>query len=389
MNVDRFVIVVLDGVGIGEAPDADLYGDTGSNTLANTARAVGGLRLPHLTRLGLGNIAPIAGVPPQSFPQSSWGRMEERSAGKDTTTGHWEIAGCVLDKPFPTYPQGFPADVIQAFEARIGRSILGNRPASGTQIIEALGAKHLATGSPIVYTSADSVFQIAAHVDVIAEDELYQMCQTARALLQGEHAVGRVIARPFRGQPGAFERTAGRRDFSLPPPDGTLLDRVHAAGLGVFAVGKIADIFAGRGITHHTPTKSNAEGVAATIDLLCRVDGPGLIFTNLVEFDMVYGHRNDPVGFARALAEVDAAVPSLLQALRPRDVLVFTADHGVDPTTPSTDHSREYVPLLCFGTAAGPVRPLGTRRTFADVAATALDLFGCETGPHGTSLMKG
>lgn len=370
----RVVVVVLDGVGAGEAPDAHLYGDEGSNSLANTAASVGGLNLPNLGSLGLGNITPIPGVPPSSNPKGMFGKMQERSRGKDTTTGHWELAGIILDKPFPTYPNGFPDDVIDAFTRRVGRGVLANRPASGTQIIEEFGPQHLKTGDLIVYTSADSVFQIAAHVDVVPEEELYTICRQARELLQGEHAVSRVIARPFEGRPGAFKRTTGRRDFSLPPPGETVLDAVCDAGLTVWAVGKIEDIFAGRGITQSTHTKSNAQGIEATHRLLKETEGTGLIFTNLVEFDMLYGHRNDPEGYAAALVEFDRALPDLIGALGPNDVLMITGDHGCDPTTESTDHSREVVPLLVTGGPARPGTDLGVRSTFADVGATVRSL---------------
>lgn len=383
----RAIIIVLDGVGVGEAPDADLYGDVGSNTLGNTAVAVGGLNLPNLGQLGLGNIIPIQGVPQVPSARGMYGKMQERSCGKDTTTGHWEIAGVILDKPFPTYPEGFPHDVIDAFKKRVGRGVLANKVASGTAVIEEFGKDHLASGDLIVYTSADSVFQIAAHVDVIPEKELYQICQTARELLQGEHAVSRVIARPFEGVPGSFSRTAGRRDFSLPPPAPTVLDAVKGAGLNVWAVGKIEDIFAGRGVTDSTHTKSNAEGIDATIRLVKEADGSGLIFTNLVETDMVYGHRNDPEGYAGALVEFDNALPDILSELRSDDLLIITGDHGVDPTTPSTDHSREYVPLLVAGQPCTPGTDLGTRQSFADVSATVRSFLQLPKAPVGESFL--
>lgn len=386
-KISRVIIIVLDGVGAGEAPDASLYGDQGSNTLSNTASAVGGLVLPNLQRLGLGNIVPIQGVPPAARPEAMYGKMQERSPGKDTTTGHWEIAGLVLDKPFPTYPQGFPSDVITAFEEAVGRGTIGNRPASGTMIIEELGPRHLATGDLIVYTSADSVFQVAAHEDVVPEEELWEICKKARTILQGDHAVGRVIARPFAGEPGRFYRTAGRRDFSLAPPGETLLDAAQRAGLEVIAVGKITDIFAGRGITQSIHTGSNAEGVQATIDVLKHGPERGVVFTNLVEFDTVFGHRNDPEGFARALASFDEAVPEIVGSMRTTDLLIITADHGVDPTTPSTDHSREYVPLLVTGSSVEKGRNLGVRTTFADVAATVRHVLGLPAGRCGESFL--
>lgn len=383
----RVVLIVLDGVGAGEAPDAAAYGDVGSNSLANTAAAVGGLDLPNLGKLGLGNIIDIQGVPPVPNPAGMFGKMRERSQGKDTTTGHWEIAGVILDRPFPTYPQGFPPDVIAAFRERTGRGVLCNKPASGTVVIEEFGEDHLASGDLIVYTSADSVFQIAAHVDVVSEEELYDICRVARDLLQGEHGVSRVIARPFAGEPGSFVRTAGRRDFSLPPPNETMLDAATDAGLNVWAVGKIADIFAGRGITHSYPTGSNAEGIDRTLRLVREARGSGIIFTNLVETDAVYGHRNDPQGYAAALTEFDAALPNLLQMLLPSDLLIMTADHGVDPTTEGTDHTREYVPLLVYGGPAVPGTALGVRQTFADVGASVRAYLDLPPPTVGTSFV--
>lgn len=383
--VKRVTILVLDSVGIGELPDADRYGDQGSNTLVNTARAVGGLHLPHLERLGLGNIVPVPGVPPSPSPQASFGRMREQSAGKDTTTGHWEIAGLILQHPFPVYPEGFPATLIHEFERRIGRRVLGNKPASGTTIIEELGTEHLRTGYPIVYTSADSVFQIAAHEEVIPVEQLYAMCRVARQLLTGEHGVARVIARPFTGTPGNFHRTTRRHDFSLPPTGRTVLDALKEKGLEVVAIGKVADIFASRGITRALPSKDNAHGIDQILRAL-RETGPGLIFANLVDFDMLYGHRNDPAGYARALADFDGRLPAIMAVLNEKDMLIITADHGCDPTTPSTDHSREYVPLLVYGPALPAGTNLGTRETFADVAATVADVFGL-VWPVGLSLL--
>jgi phosphopentomutase len=380
----RVTLIVLDSVGVGELPDAERYGDAGSDTLANTAQAVGGLRLPNLQRLGLGNIHAILGIPPEAAPQGAYGRMAELSAGKDTTIGHWEIAGVVSPKPLPTYPHGFPPGVIAEYERRIGRKTLGNYPASGTVIIDELGPEHVRTGYPIVYTSADSVFQVAAHEEVIPIEELYRICRIAREMLTGEHNVGRVIARPFVGPPGAFQRTDRRRDFSAPPPQRTLLDHVVQAGQMVWAVGKIEDIFAGQGISHAVHTHDNADGVDQTLEAL-RQAGHGLIFTNLVDFDMLYGHRNNAPGYAAALQAVDARVPELLGALRGDDVLVFTADHGCDPTTPSTDHSREYVPLLVYGQSVRPGVDLDTRASFADLGATIAEWLGLEPLPAGTS----
>ncbi|MFS8664951.1 MAG: phosphopentomutase [Limnochordales bacterium] len=384
----RAALVVLDGVGVGALPDADRFGDEGSNTLRNTALAVGGLRLPNLGRLGLGRILDLPGVPPEPAPLGCFGRMAEQSAGKDTTTGHWELAGLILDRPFPVYPNGFPPEIIDAFTARIGRGVLGNKPASGTVIIEELGQEHLRTGKPIVYTSADSVFQIAAHEDIIPVEELYEMCRIAREILVGEHGVGRVIARPFIGAPGRFQRTARRKDFSLPPPRPTVLDRLVAAGIPVFSVGKIEDIFAGRGITAGQPTGSNMETVDGVVARLRDEAGPCLIFANCIDFDMLYGHRNDPEGMARALAEFDARVPDLMAPLREGDLLILVGDHGNDPTTPSTDHDREYTPLLCYSPSGRAGVDLGTRATFADVAATLAEFFGVERPEAGTSFLR-
>ncbi|MBO8141001.1 MAG: phosphopentomutase [Firmicutes bacterium] len=383
----RVVLIVLDGIGVGELPDAGRFGDEGSNTLVNTARAVGGLDLPNLAQLGLGNIARIDGVPSAPHPIGAFGRMAEQSAGKDTTTGHWELAGVILEKPFPVYPRGFPPEVIGPFTEAIGRGVLGNKPASGTAILEELGEEHMRTGQPIVYTSADSVFQIAAHEDVIPVDELYEMCRTARRLLSGEHAVGRVIARPFAGEPGKFYRTPRRRDFSLAPPEPTVLDRLQAAGVPVFSVGKIEDIFAGRGITRGRHTAGNQETVDGVLDLLRHEPGPCLIFANCIDFDMLWGHRNDPQGMARGLAEFDARVPELLEGLDPGDLLILVGDHGNDPTTPSTDHSREYTPLMCYSPSGRSGVALGTRETFADVAATVAEFFGVEGPSCGTSFL--
>jgi phosphopentomutase len=383
----RCAVVVLDGLGVGELPDADRYGDRGSATLQNTARAVGGLELPNLQRLGLGNIVPVQGVPPAESPAGCFGRMAERSPGKDSTTGHWELMGVHLDRPFPTYPQGFPPEVIEAFERAIGTRTLGNRPASGTQIIEELGPEHLRTGYPIVYTSADSVFQVAAHEEVIPVERLYEICRRAREILQGEHAVSRVIARPFVGRPGAFVRTGRRRDFSLEPPKPTVLDRLVEEGYPVWAVGKVADLFAGRGITRSLPSQDDVDGVRQTARALRELER-GLVFATLVDLDTRYGHRNDPVGYARDLQAIDAALPELLAALRPGDLLVLTADHGNDPTTPSTDHSREYVPLLVHGPGLRAGVDLGLRETFSDVGATVAEALGVRWDGPGRSFLR-
>ncbi|MDD4237810.1 MAG: phosphopentomutase [Desulfotomaculaceae bacterium] len=383
MKLKRVALVVLDSAGVGELPDADQYGDTGSNTLGNIAGSVGGLRLPNLARLGLGNIINIKGVPPAKKPVGSFGRMAELSPGKDTTTGHWELSGLILERPFPVFPDGFPPELIRAYEERIGRKVLGNKVASGTVIIEELGELHMATGLPIVYTSADSVFQVAAHEEIIPLEELYQICRIARELLTGKHAVGRVIARPFTGRPGSFKRTTNRHDFSVKPPGQTVLNLLQDNGIPVIAVGKIRDIFDGEGISEFTPTRDNTEGLDQTKIMLNSVSG-GLIFANLVDFDMLYGHRNNPRGYADALEELDLRLPELLNLLREQDVLIITADHGCDPTTQSTDHSREYVPLLVYGKQLRGGQDLGVRQTFADVAATIADSFGLKF-PSGTS----
>jgi phosphopentomutase len=385
LKLAKAAIVVLDGVGAGAAPDAAKFGDEGSNTLAHTASAVGGLRLPELERLGLGNAVPMRGLAPQPHPGASWGRMRPASAGKDTTSGHWEIAGILLDRPMPTYPHGFPPEVMSAFERIAGAPALGNVAASGTEIIERLGAEHERSARPIVYTSADSVFQIAAHERVIPPEQLYRLCRGMRNELTGEHAVGRVIARPFLGKPGAYTRTDRRRDFSRPPPHETILDLVKDAGHEVVSVGKIDDIFANRGITRSRHVLPNRECVDATIEELRSIRS-GLVFTNLIEFDMNYGHRNDPQGMAHALAELDARVREMTAAAGEDALLIFTADHGNDPTTPSTDHSREEVPLLAW-TSCGPGVDLGIRSTFADVGATVGDIFGLRTR-GGTSFLR-
>ncbi|MCL5779938.1 MAG: phosphopentomutase [Firmicutes bacterium] len=374
-KVNRVTLIVLDSVGIGELPDACDYGDQGCNTLANVAKTVKELKLPNLGRLGLGNIHPIEGVPPAAEPLGAYGKMAEKSKGKDTTTGHWELAGIILENPFPTYPQGFPPEIIAEFEKRIGRKSLGNVVASGTQIIEELGKEHIATGFPIVYTSADSVFQVAAHEEIIPLEELYRICQIARELLDGEHRVGRVIARPFVGQPGSFKRTANRHDYAVPPPTPNILTVLQEAGIKTMGVGKIYDIFAGVGISESVKAKNNMDGVDQTIKLM-QNSRQGLIFANLVEYDSVYGHRNDPVGYARALEEFDQRLPQIMQAMLPDEVLILTADHGCDPTTDSTDHSREYVPLLVYGKPVKGGVDLGVRASFSDVAATLADFFG-------------
>jgi phosphopentomutase len=385
MTFRRIILVVFDSVGIGEMPDAAEYGDAGSDTLGHIA-ARRPLDLPSLRALGLANIRPFPGLEPAYAPRGCYGRCALASPGKDTTTGHWEIAGILLEKPFPLYPRGFPPEVIGEFERRVGRRALGNCTASGTEIIERLGAEHMRTGCPIVYTSADSVFQVAAHKDVIPLPELYRMCEIAREILRGPHEVGRVIARPFSGELGAFERDgAARHDYAIPPPRGMLLDRLAERGVPVWAVGKIHDVFLGRGISYSAKTRDNAEGMAKTLDAM-RTAAGGLIFTNLVDFDMLYGHRNDAEGYARALETADAWLPSALAALRQDDLFILTADHGNDPTTPSTDHSREYVPLLVHGPGAKKGVNLGTRATLADIGQTVAQSFDTHL-EKGTSFL--
>jgi phosphopentomutase len=379
--VRRACVIVLDAVGAGALPDADAFGDEGSDTLGNVARAVGGLDLPNLEALGLGNVEPLEGCPPQPGAPAIAGRLVERSKGKDTTTGHWELMGVITPQPMPTYPHGFPHDVIDPFMHRTGRGVLGNKPASGTEIIQELGEEHQRTGKWIVYTSADSVFQIAAHEQTIPLEELYEGCRIAREILTGKHAVGRVIARPFVGDPGAYERTPNRHDYSLEPRRPNYLSLVRDAGATVHGVGKISDIFAGCDIDESHPTKSNVEGIAQTERLLRELD-EGFVFVNLVETDMLWGHRNDPVNFHRCLQDFDRRLFDLLDALRPGDLFVLTSDHGCDPTTPSTDHSREHALLLAYvegRNAAGALH----EGEFADVGATVNAWLGGKTPPRG------
>jgi phosphopentomutase len=380
----RAAIIVLDGLGIGPATDTAAYGDSGSNTLGNVARAVGGLTLPNLEALGLGCCAPLDGLRELPSPRAAWGVAEPVSPGKDSTTGQWELCGLVLSQPFPTYPDGFPASVIDAFTGLTGRAVIGNRAASGTTILDQLGEEHRRTGAWIVYTSADSVFQVAAHEDTVPLPELYAACEAARRLLLGEHGVSRVIARPFTGSPGQWVRTPRRKDFRLPPPGVTLLDRLVEARLPRVGVGKVDDLFAGRGISSiHTATNEEAyaliEGALASMRR-------GLLLANVIEFDQSWGHRNDVAGFAGGLRALDRAIPRLLAGVGPEDLVIFTADHGNDPTTPSTDHSREVVPLLVFGPRVRPVA-LGRRRTFADVGQTVADFLGVPPLPAGTSFL--
>ncbi len=385
--IRRAILVVLDGVGAGANPDAAAYGDEGASSLEHCAQAVGGLALPHLGNIGLGNITPILGTPPRADVSGSYGRMASAAAGKDSTTGHWEMTGVVLQKPLPTYPRGFPDDLVAQFEQAIGRKVIGNTVASGTEIIQALGEEHVHTGFPILYTSADSVFQLAAHQEIIPLEILYSMCETARNMLTGENAVGRVIARPFLGMPGAFKRTEHRRDFSLAPLGTTLLDLLKKAGKDVIGLGKIEDLFAGRGLTQADHTETNRDGMAATLHWLER-DFAGLLFVNLVEFDMLWGHRRDSQGYAQALRDVDNWFAQVQQAMRPEDVIFFTADHGVDPTYRGTDHTRECVPVLAYGQLLCVGVNLGTRSTFADLGQTLAQVFGVGPLAVGTSFAQ-
>lgn len=383
-ELKRAVLIVLDGVGAGANPDASAYGDEGASSLEHCAQAIGGLALPQLGKIGLGNITPIVGTPPTDHALGAYGRMVEAAAGKDSTTGHWEMTGVVLQKPLPTYPHGFPADLVNEFEQAIGRQVIGNKAASGTEIIKELGAEHVRTGKPILYTSADSVFQVAAHQDIISLEELYHICEIARSLLTGDHAVGRVIARPFIGTPGNFKRTEHRRDFSLAPLGTTLLDLLKSNGKEVIGLGKIEDLFAGRGLTQRDHTETNRDGMAATLSWLER-DFTGLLFVNLVEFDMLWGHRRDSEGYAQALRDVDHWFAQVQQAMRPGDAIFFTADHGVDPTYRGTDHTREQVPLLAYGEPVRAGINLGVRATFADLGQTLAQAFGVGDLAAGTS----
>jgi phosphopentomutase len=386
LGFERIVWIVLDSVGVGAMPDAPEFHDPpGADTLGNIAR-LRGLRLPNLARLGLGNLTPLHGIPPAASPAGAYGRCTLASPGKDTTTGHWEMVGIHLSKPFPLYPHGFPAEVLDEFERRIGRHWLGNVAASGTEIIRDLGAEHMRTGSPIVYTSADSVFQVAAHEEVIPLWELYKICETAREILRGPYEVGRVIARPFLGAPGNFTRTANRHDYAVPPPKGMLLDRLDERGVLVRSVGKIFDVFLGRGIRDGVKTKNNADGMAKTLATMAE-PGSGLIFVNLVDFDQQYGHRNDVEGYGAAIEEFDAWLPEFESALRPGDLALFTADHGCDPTVPGTDHTREYVPLLAAGPKVRAGVNLGLRASLSDIGQTVAANFGVSIS-HGASFLK-
>lgn len=387
MNIRRVIVIILDGVGAGEAPDAAAYGDVGSNSLSNTSRAVGGLKLPNMERLGMGYITPMQGVPLAAAPTGAYGRLTPLAAGKDSVTGHWELMGVLVTRPFPTYPNGFPKEVLDEFKKRTGLDVLGNKPASGTEIIKELGAEHMRTGKPILYTSADSVFQIAAHEEVIPLERLYEICQISREMLTGEHAVGRVIARPFVGaDPASFKRTTNRRDYPLAPIADTIMDKLVADGKSVYATGKIDDLFGGRGITRSNHSEDNESSTHAMLESL-QEDFEGLLFTNLIEFDMVYGHRNDARGYATALETFDRYIPEIQKRLRPSDVVMVTADHGVDPTTPGTDHSREYAPLLVFGPQVRSAN-LGTRGSYGDVAATIAEIFRLQPPDFGKSFLK-
>ncbi len=381
----RAAIIVLDGLGIGPAHDSADYGDAGSDTLGNTLRAVGGVALPVLESLGLGCCAPLTGVRAVDAPRAAWGTCQPVGAGKDSTTGHWELCGHTLARPFPTYPQGFPADVIAEFSRRTGRGVLGNTAASGTRILDELGAEHVRTGQWIVYTSADSVFQVAAHEEVVPLAELYAACAEARDLLRPPHGVSRVIARPFVGTPGAWSRTSHRQDLSLPPPGPTLLDRLADANVPRMGIGKVDDLFAGRNIVSiHAASNAETYGlIEGALESLRR----GLLFVNVIEFDQTWGHRNDVPGFVGGLAELDRAMPRMLSRVREEDLVIFTADHGNDPTTPSTDHSRERVPLLVYGPRVA-ARPLGERATFADVGQTVAEFLGAAPLDTGASFLR-
>lgn len=388
MPFKRITVIVLDSVGIGELPDAAAYGDAGAHTLGHIASGPSGLELPNLRRLGLGNIAQLADWTPEAKPEAYYGKMAEVSTGKDTMTGHWELMGLKIEKPFRTFPNGFPKGLLEAFEEETGRSVIGNKPASGTEILDELGPEQMRSGAWIVYTSADSVFQIAAHEEIIPLEELYEACRIARRLTnKDEYSVGRVIARPYVGKPGSFQRTPNRHDYAVKPPEPTVLNALKRAGKDVIAVGKINDIFCGEGITKAFPTKSNQDGIDKTIGQLGG-SFEGLLFTNLVDFDSLYGHRRDVDGYARALEQFDRAVPELQSKLTDDDLLVITADHGNDPVHAGTDHTREYVPLLAYSPALRYPDALGTLATYADLAATIADNFGVPGTANGTSFLS-
>ena len=382
--MQRVLLIVLDGLGIGELPDADEYGDKGSNTLRNMADAVGGLNLPNLESLGLGFLGEFKGIGSPGQLKGCYGKMAEASKAKDTTSGHWEMMGVIVDKPFPTYPDGFPGEIIDAFEKAIGRKVLGNKPASGTEIIKELGPEHMRTGSPIVYTSADSVFQIAAHEEIIQVEDLYRMCEIARGLLKYPYNIGRVIARPFVGRKGSFIRTPRRKDYSVSPFKKTVLEYLIEGGMDVISIGKVKDIFAGKGVTKTVLVSDNNDAISETIVSFNAIK-KGIVWVTLVDFDTLYGHRNDFQGYAKALEDFDKRLPEIFEIIKKDDLLIITADHGCDPTTPSTDHSREYVPLLVYGPAIKKGINLGLRKSFSDIGATILDAFELKKPVEGKS----
>ncbi len=388
VDINRVIVFVLDGVGAGAAPDADLYGDLGSNSLSNTARAVGGLNMPNLEPLGFGRITPMQGVNPTNQAEGAFGKLTPKSAGKDSVTGHWELMGIYLQSPFPVFPNGFPPAVIERFTQLTGLEVLANKPASGTVVIQEYGEEHMRTGKPIIYTSADSVFQIAAHEEIIPIDRLYELCQISRKMLVGEYGVGRVIARPFIGnKAGEFTRTSRRHDYPRYPESDTIMDKLLASGYEVYATGKIDDLFGNRGISFSNHTTNNYDSILATIDFMGK-DFKGLLFANLIEFDQIYGHRNDPQGYADALEQFDGFIPQIVDNLRTDDLVMIVSDHGVDPTTASTDHSREFSPLLIFGDRVKPNVDLGVRGSFADVGATIAEIFNLPPPEIGKSFLK-
>lgn len=382
--INRVILFILDSVGIGALPDAENFGDVGANTLGNIAISQGGIDLPNLQNIGLGNIDEIVGVEPIINPVGAFGKADEVSNGKDTTIGHWELTGLHLTEAFKTFPEGFPKDIIDELESKIGRKVIGNKPASGTVILEELGEEHIRTGHPIVYTSADSVLQIAAHEEVIPLEELYSICKIAREIMMGDNAVARIIARPFIGKPGNYTRTFNRKDYSLNPPEETLLDIAKKEGLDVIAIGKIYDVFNGQGITESVNTKDNMDGIDKTIEYINK-QNKGIIFTNLTDFDSLYGHRRDPKGYKKALEEMDKRIPEILNAMKDDDIIIFTADHGNDPTYKGTDHTREYIPIMIYGNKIKANINIGTRKSFADIAATISDIFETSSTGKGES----
>jgi len=387
MNLQRVIIFVLDGVGAGAAPDADIYGDIGSNSLSNTAKAVGGLNLPNLEEYGFGRITPMEGVSAVDPAKGSFGKLTPCSSGKDSVTGHWELMGIYLQEPFPVFPEGFPPEVIQEFKELTGLDVLANKPASGTAVIQEYGEEHLRTGKPIVYTSADSVFQIAAHEDIIPIEKLYELCKISRKMLVGKYGVGRVIARPFTGErTGEFQRTSRRHDYPRYPESDTIMDKLLLAGFYVYATGKIDDLFGNRGISVTNHTTNNHDSILATIDFM-KKDFKGLLFANLIEFDQIYGHRNDARGYADALESFDGFIPQIVENMKSGDIVMIVSDHGVDPTTESTDHSREFSPLLVFGNKIKSNVDFGVRGSYADVGATIAEIFSLEPPQIGTSFL--